>query len=155
MRIALLAVLAFGACLVPSSDTAERLALSELALRQAQGERVEGRRIQYGDLPPTLQEAFSAAGIGERDFPAYVEGVETETDRRVAEGEREHLVYYALQSSRFTDRPRIEPAISALRFVEHLSKTERQRLLDDPVYLPTAGWPSAERARISALLATL
>jgi SAM-dependent methyltransferase len=138
MRIVLLTVVAFGACLAPSFHARER-----------------SRQIQYEDLPRSLQEAFSAAGIAERDFTAYVHHVETETDRRVAAGEREHLVYYALQSSHFTDRPRIEPAISALRFVEHLSQTERQRLLDDPVYLPSAGWPSAERARMSALLTAL
>jgi hypothetical protein len=36
--------------------------------------------------------------------------------------------------------------------VERLSAEERTRLLEDPSYVPTAGWPPAERARIVDLL---
>src|SRR5262249_17415728 len=69
------------------------------------------RRSSFADLPDTTQRLFAASGIGERDFDAYLARVDAETDRRVAEGEREHLIYYALQSMRFTTRPRIEPAL--------------------------------------------
>jgi hypothetical protein len=113
------------------------------------------RPIEYSDLPPALQKSFSAQGIPGRRFPAYIRSVEVETDRRIAEGERDHLIYYALQSTGFTDRPRIEPAVSALRFVEGLPQVERERLLQDPSYLPSAGWPSAERARVVDLLSAL
>ena len=110
------------------------------------------RRIEYGDLPEVLQRDLAAHGIAAPAFGEYIDRVQADTDRRVAEGEREHLIYYALQSTRFTERARIEPAVSARRFVERLSGDERTRLLEDPSYLPRAGWPPAERARIGDLL---
>jgi len=110
------------------------------------------RRITYSDLQTPIRERFAAHGIGEREFPEYVSRVEAETDRRVAEGEREHLIHYALQSTRFTTRPSIEPAVSARRFVESLSESERRRMLEDPTYLPNAGWPGPERARAADLV---
>jgi hypothetical protein len=110
------------------------------------------RRIDYGDLPEALQHDLTAHGIPASAFRAYIEGVQADTDRRVADGEREHLIHYALQSSRFTERARIEPAVSARRFVERLPDEERRRLLEDPGYLPKAGWPPAERARVGDLL---
>lgn len=108
-------------------------------------------RIDYSDLPAALQHRWST----EAEFAAYVRDVETDTDRRVTEGEREHLIYYALQSATFTTRPRIEPAISGLAFVSRLSQPERNRLVEDPSYLPNAGWPPAERARVADLLNVL
>lgn len=128
--------------------TAGLTGLSTLA-----AERV--RRIEFTDLPPALRNTLATVGESEQAFAAYVRSVDTDTDRRVAEGEREHFVYYALQSTRFTGRPRIEPAVSALRFVERLSNEERARLLADPSYLPSAGWPPAERARVVDLLNAL
>jgi hypothetical protein len=112
------------------------------------------RRIAYDDLPRVLQHDLAAHGVSASAFGAYIDSVEAETDRRVAEGEREHLIYYALQSNRFRHRARIEPAVSARRFVERLPDEERQRLIEDPAYLPKAGWPPAERARVADLLAT-
>jgi hypothetical protein len=109
------------------------------------------RRIAYSDLPVTLQRRWST----EDAFNTYVRDVEAETDRRVTEGEREHLIYYALQSAIFTTRPRIEPAVSGVAFVSKLSQAERNRLVDDPSYLPSAGWPPAERARVTDLLNAL
>jgi SAM-dependent methyltransferase len=109
------------------------------------------RRIAYSDLPAALQHRWPS----EAAFTAYVRDVEADTDRRVAEGEREHLIHYALQSASFTTRPRIEPAVSALSFVSKLSQPERSRLMDDSSYLPTAGWPPAERTRVAELLNAL
>jgi SAM-dependent methyltransferase len=108
-------------------------------------------RVEYSDLPAALRQRWST----QAEFAAYLRGVETDTDRRVAEGEREHRIYYALQSATFTTRPRIEPAISALAFVGKLSQPERSRLVEDPSYLPNAGWPPAERARVADLLNAL
>jgi hypothetical protein len=109
------------------------------------------RRIEYADLPQALQRRW----FTEAEFTAYVRDVATDTDRRVADGEREHLIYYALQSSSFTTRPRIEPAISGLAFVAQLREPERRRLVEDPSYLPGTGWPPAERARVADLLNAL
>jgi len=124
-----------------------------LVLAPAAAERC--RRIEYADLPAALQTRVAAGGLIEQTFHAYIDEVERETARRVADGEREHLVYYALQSNRFTDRPRIEPAVSALRFVRGMPAAARDRLVEDPSYLPDAGWPPAERARMADLLRAL
>lgn len=113
------------------------------------------RPIQFSDLPPVLQKSLAASGVPEPRFPAFIAEVEADTDRRVAEGDREHLIYYALQSVRFTNRPPIEPALSARGFVEGLSAEHRNRLLADPSYLPGAGLPPAERVRIADLLRVL
>lgn len=113
------------------------------------------RRVEYADLPAAIQERFASEGISARRFPDYLSDVETETGRRLAEGEREHLVYYALQSSHFTRRARIEPAVSARRFVEALPPAERRRFLEDAAYLPPGGWPAAERARVADALTAL
>ena len=112
------------------------------------------RRIEYEDLPEVLRHDLAAHGIAAPAFGAYIDSVQADTDRRVAEGEQEHLIYYALQSSRFTNRARIEPAVSARRFVERLSEEERKRLLEDPSYVPRAGWPPPERVRVADLLST-
>lgn len=110
------------------------------------------RRIAFTDLPAVTQRALASRGVGAEAFPAYVSKIADETDRRVAEGEREHLIYYALQATRFTRRPPIEPAISARRFVDRLPAAERRRLLDEPGFLPPSRWPSAERDRVNDLL---
>lgn len=109
-------------------------------------------RIEYADLPQPVRQIFTAHGLSASTFSDYVQRVEADTERRVAEGEREHLIHHALQSSRFTTRPPIEPALSARRFVEHLSDEARTRLLQDSSYVPTSGWPAAERARVADLL---
>jgi hypothetical protein len=113
------------------------------------------RHIEYSDLPAAIQKGLSDEGISERTFAGFLHNLETETERRIADGEREHFIYYALQSKRFTTRPQIEPAVSARRFVHDLAETDRQRFLDDGAYLPPGGWPAAERLRIADALAAL
>lgn len=110
------------------------------------------RRITFADLSGAAQRRFVANGVGEYEFDAYLSRIAADTDRRVAEGEREHLIHYALQSTRFTDRAPIEPALSARRFVEQLPAGERSRLLDDPAFMPDSGWPAAERDRVADLI---
>ena len=109
------------------------------------------RRIEYTDLPAALQRRWTS----EAEFTAYVRAVETDTERRVADGEREHLIHYALQSTAFTRRPRIEPALSSLAFVNSLSQPDRDRLVEDPAYIPNARWPPDERGRVADLLTAL
>jgi hypothetical protein len=110
------------------------------------------RWIEYADLPEPVRSTFAAQGQSPNNFSEYIQRVEADTERRVAEGEREHLIHYALQSTRFTNRPPIEPALSARRFVERLSVEERTRLLQDSSFAPTTGWPQAERARVADLV---
>jgi hypothetical protein len=126
------------------------LLVASLALSAAADDR--SRRIEHGDLPDLVRRALAARGIPESGFVAYVERVQADTDRRLAEGEREHLIHFALQSRAFTGRAPIEPAVSARRYVERLPEAERHRLLDDPSYVPAVGWPPAERARVADLI---
>jgi hypothetical protein len=70
------------------------------------------RAIRFSDLPPAIARRFDRAG-----FDARIRGIDVETGRREYAGELEHLIYYALQSQRFTSLPRIEPALSAREFV--------------------------------------
>ena len=75
----------------------------------------------------------------------------TRTLRRVREGDLDHLIFYILQSTRFTSAPAIEPAISAKALVDSLAADERGAFLKEPV-LPAARVPPAVRDRIAAFL---
>ena len=129
------------------------LLVASLWLSAAAAERLH--RIEYADLSQPVRQIFTAQGLSASTFSEYIQRVEADTERRVAEGEREHLIHYALQSTRFTDRPPIEPALSARQFVERLSDEERRRLVEDSSYAPKAGWPPGERSRVADLLGAL
>src|SRR5438270_11303512 len=66
--------------------------------------------IRQTDVPPKLRHLIPG------EFSKYVDWINTETDRRVREGEFEHLIYYVLQSRSFTREAPIEPAISAREY---------------------------------------
>jgi len=129
------------------------LIVASLGLAGSAGERT--RRIEYGDLTEPARRALAAHGVPAPAFGAYIDRVQADTDRRVAEGEREHLIHFALQSRAFTERAPIEPALSARSYVERMPEADRKRLLDDPSYVPAAGWPTGERARIGDLIRAL
>ena len=74
-------------------------------------------RIGWRDVAP-LQKRLEARGISQATFSAYVDRVGEDNARRVREGDLDHLVFFALQSTHFTQRPPIEPALSAKAFVE-------------------------------------
>lgn len=93
------------------------------------------RPVAWPDLPPALRETVAA----ERAFDGFLAAVNRATGERVLAGEGEHLVYYLLQSNRFTRRPRIEPALSAREFVSGLEAGLRARYLagaDPPRVVP-------------------
>jgi len=69
------------------------------------------RDITLHDLPSTLQSSFP-------DFDAFRAAIERNTTARLKEGENDHLIFYLLQSTRFTSEARIEPALSAKLFEE-------------------------------------
>jgi hypothetical protein len=66
-----------------------------------------------------------------------VDRVRHENSRRVREGDLDHLIFYALQSTHFTSLPPIEPALSA-------------KALVDSGRVPSDVWP-----RLAALLKAL
>ncbi|MPY91134.1 MAG: hypothetical protein GEU99_24875 [Luteitalea sp.] len=70
-------------------------------------------RPSWSDLPAAVQRRLAAEGIDRSGLAAALERIEAETASRLRDGEWEALVYYALQSRRFTSLPSIEPALSA------------------------------------------
>ena len=58
-------------------------------------------RITRADVAP-LASRLQAAGLSAAAFPDYVERTHQENLRRVREGDLDHLVFYLLQSTRFT-----------------------------------------------------
>jgi len=63
--------------------------------------------------------AQSSQPVPRPDIPAEARvQIDRRTAERVREGELDHLVFYLLQSRRFTPQPPIEPALSAREFVE-------------------------------------
>jgi hypothetical protein len=71
--------------------------------------------VTWEDIAIPLRAAFQAGGEA---FNAWVRKVEADSEQRLAEGERDHLVYYVLQSASFTGKEPIEPAVSARDYVK-------------------------------------
>ena len=69
------------------------------------------RNITLQDLPPALRTRFP-------EFDSLREAIERGTASRLKEGENDHLIYYLLQSGRFTREAPIEPAVSAKAYDE-------------------------------------
>jgi len=89
-------------------------------------------RITWDDLAP-LHATLQSRGLSQSSFDGYVKQVSEDDARRVREGDLDHLIFYALQSTRFTRRPPIEPALSAKSLVEsgqHVPAEVRGRLSD-------------------------
>src|SRR5262249_35546367 len=86
---------------------------------------VAKRNITFQDLPPALQRLFPG-------FDSLRAAIERGTAARLREGEYDHLIFYLLQSGRFTREARIEPAVSAKAFVEtrHIPASVIRRLSD-------------------------
>jgi hypothetical protein len=89
------------------------------------------RPITWEDLGP-LRTRLESHGLTSAAFPTYVERLRQTHAVRVREGDLDHLVFYLLQSTRFTSLPAIEPALSAKALVESLDAAERQTFLKDP-----------------------
>ena len=96
--------------------------LGALTLGAAATIPVEGiagvREIAWADVAPAVQRLLTARGIDGAAFPARVSELRRRNQARVREGDLDHLIYYALQSSSFTGLPPIEPALSAKAFVQ-------------------------------------
>jgi hypothetical protein len=115
--------------------------------------RTAARRITWADVEP-LRGRLGAAGLSDTSFAPFVERVHASNLRRVHEGDLDHLVFYALQSTHFTKLPPIEPALSAKAFVASLPDVDRDRFLHDGI-VPTTFIPVAERARLDAMVRAL
>jgi len=111
------------------------------------------RRITWVDAAP-LHSRLTAQGLSEDLFPAYVARTHEDNLRRVREGDLDHLVFYALQSTHFTRLPPIEPALSAKALVEAMPAGERETFLKSG-QAADARVPADARARLTALDAAL
>jgi hypothetical protein len=69
--------------------------------------------ITWPDIAPAVQSLLVARGINESNLRSHLAEERRKTQARVREGDLDHLVYYALQSTAFTSLPPIEPAASA------------------------------------------
>jgi len=115
--------------------------------------RTAVRRITWEDVGP-LRGRLDAAGLTDTSFAPFVERVHASNLRRVHEGDLDHLVFYALQSTHFTTLPPIEPALSAKAFVAGLADADRDRFLREGV-APTTSIPSSAKARLDAMVRAL
>ncbi len=111
--------------------------------------QVQARRVVWADVAP-LAWRLEAAGLGADRFQQYVARTHAENRQRVREGDLDHLVFYLLQSTRFTALAAIEPAVSARTLVESLDPPQRDQFLNKSK-LDAARVPAAVRARIAAI----
>ena len=116
-------------------------------------ERFETRRIAWQDIAQ-LRSRLEPHGITEAGFASHIERIRRDNDRRVREGDLDHLVFYLLQSTRFTGQPAIEPALSAKALVEGLDFSERGAFLRTGT-TRRSHVPPAVQARAAALVTAL
>jgi hypothetical protein len=81
---------------------------------------------------------------------AWLAGLEASTAQRVREGEWDHVVYYALQSQRFTRLPPVKPGESARRWKEQgrIPPDAAARLVAFVAARPVEGRHAALRAMV-------
>jgi hypothetical protein len=111
------------------------------------------RSIGWADVAP-LASRLEPHGVAESTFASYVERLRRANVERVREGDLDHLVFYLLQSTRFTTRPPIEPALSAKALVDSLEPSAREAFLKG-VGNPAPAVPEAVRARVAAVVRAL
>lgn len=97
------------------------------------------RAVVYDDLPAELRPWLERQRIQRDEFAARIAEINRRTEERELQGEYDHLIFYLLQSSRFTAQPPIEPALSAYQFVQGLSDAERARFLAEDERFQLAG----------------
>jgi hypothetical protein len=107
-------------------------------------------RVTWADVAP-VHDRLEAAGLSAATFPSFVAGTHDENVQRVAEGDLDHLVFYLLQSTRFTTLPPIEPALSAKALVDALAADERAAFLRGAP-LPPSRVPAPVRSRVTAFV---
>jgi len=92
---------------------------------------IAARSVTWADLPSSVHARLESAGVSSSSFPAFLDRLNRTHAERVREGDLDHFVFYLLQSTHFTRRPAIEPALSARGFVDGLPAAERTAYLED------------------------
>lgn len=75
------------------------------------------RDLSWDDIAAPLRPLLTTRGIHQASLSARLAELRQRNRARVADGDRDHLVYYVLQSAAFTTLPPIEPAVSAKDFL--------------------------------------
>lgn len=119
------------------------------ASRPAEDAGTRVRRIAWADVVP-LQARLDADGVSDRTFDDRISRLAFDNARRIRLGDIDHLVFYLLQSTRYTSLPPIEPALSARAFVAGL------RVDAQPAFLrgedPRRPLDEAVRSRVRAFI---
>jgi SAM-dependent methyltransferase len=71
------------------------------------------RELSWADIAPPLRQLLARHGIHQENLSKRLGDIRERNRARVGEGDRDHLIYYVLQSTAFTKLPPIEPALSA------------------------------------------
>jgi hypothetical protein len=124
-----------------------------VCLHASPSARAAAQRIAWADVA-AFHPQLTARGVTGVTFDDYVARLRATHDRRVHEGDVDHLISYLLQSTRFTKLPPIEPALSAKALVDGLDAAGRERFLQDGVAPPSAV-PPPVTARMDVLLKAL
>jgi hypothetical protein len=122
-----------------------------LALTGAVAPAPAARPTAWTDLPAAVHARLEAAGVSSSAFPGFLDRLNQAHAQRVREGDLDHLVFYLLQSTHFTRRPPIEPALSAKALVDALPAAERDAFLRGAPASPSRASPDV-RARVAALV---
>ena len=75
------------------------------------------RELSWDDIAVPLRPLLATHGVHQGNLSARLAELRQRNHARVADGDRDHLVYYVLQSTAFTTLPPIEPAVSAKAFL--------------------------------------
>jgi len=122
----------------------------------ARSAAAQPRPIEYADLELGTRQILAKQGIGAGQFPELIGALNRETAQRLREGEWDHLIYFLLQSGKFTHRAKIEPALSAREFVQGLTPGGRAGYLaGEAIPAPTGKAPAAVKERMRDFLAAL
>src|SRR5215813_12093939 len=115
------------------------------------------KQITYSNIPAGLCGWLEKEGVSENNFSDHIAAINRSTAERELRGEYDHLIFFMLQSRRFTKQTKIEPALSAYEFVNGLSEPERERYLaETPDYLPPEEkMPKAARDRMDEFIRAL
>lgn len=106
-----------------------RTALFPLFLLAALSAAQQPRSVEYTDLGPATRQILAKQGTGADRFPNLVRALNRDTAARLRDGESDHLIFFLLQSNKFTRRAKIEPALSARDFVQSLTPAARAAYL--------------------------
>ncbi len=86
--------------------------------------------LDFEQLPEQARDISTGLGLGEGAWAGYRNRQQRMLAQRIDEGSAEHVVYYVLQSRRFTKQPSIDPVRLAASKPTEMPLTARQRFAD-------------------------